>query len=99
MKGNRTDSTRRYKCAHLICTYLLSLHMSRAVVTSREIALFHNLSRKSSRSISAMLNFLYTNHIRESRFGFYIRGTSPFRKCDYPHHYTIELIDEARGLL
>ncbi|MCK9580765.1 MAG: hypothetical protein M0Q92_10005 [Methanoregula sp.] len=98
MRRNRTDSTRRYECAHLICTYMLSRKMNRAVVTSREIALFHNLSRKSSQSISAMLNFLYTNHIRESRFGFYIMGTAPFHKCDYPHHYTIELIDEARGL-
>ena len=99
MNSNRTGSTRRYQCAHLICTYLLSRNMSRAVVTSREIALFHNLSKRSSHSISAMLNFLYTNHIREARFGFYILGTSPFPKCDYPHHYTIELIDEARGLL
>jgi hypothetical protein len=99
MGHTRTDSTRRYECAHLICDYLLTKKMSRVVVTSREIALFHHLSRKSSQSISAMLNFLYTNHIRESRFGFYIRGTSPFRKCDYPHQYTIELIDEARGLL
>jgi hypothetical protein len=95
----RTDSTRRYQCAHLICTYLLRKKITRAVVTSRDIALFHHLSRKSSQSISAMLNFLYNNRIRESRFGFYIMGTSPFRKCDYPHHYTIELIDEARGLL
>jgi hypothetical protein len=95
----RTDSTRRYRCAHLICAYLLSQKKIRGVVTSRDIALFHHLSRKSSQSISAMLNFLYTNHIRESRFGFYILGTSPFRKYDYPHHYTIELIDEARGLL
>jgi hypothetical protein len=99
MRQIRTDSTRRYQCAHLICAYLLAQKKIRAVVTSRDIALFHNLSQKSSRSISAMLNFLYTNHIRESRFGFYILGTSPFRKCDYPHHYTIELIDEARGLL
>jgi len=78
---------------------MLSLKKIRAVVSSRDVALFHHLSRKSSQSISAMLNFLYTNRIRESRFGFYIMGTSPFRKCDYPHHYTIELIDEARGLL
>jgi molybdopterin synthase sulfur carrier subunit len=69
------------------------------IAGAREIALFHNLSRKSSQSISAMLNFLYTNHIRQPRFGFYILGTRPFPKCDYPHHYTIELIDEARGLL
>ena len=99
MRQVRTDSTRRYECAHLICAYLLSQKKIRAVITSREIALFHHLSRKSSQSISAMLNFLYTNQIRESRFGFYIQGTSPFRKCDYPHHYSIELIDEARGLL
>jgi hypothetical protein len=95
----RTDSSRRYQCAHLICDFMLSRKTTRAVVTSREIALFHHLSRKSSQSISAMLNFLYTNHIRESRFGFYILGTLPFAKCDYPHRYTIELIDEARGLL
>jgi hypothetical protein len=99
MRQIRTDSTRRYQCAHLICAYLLAKKEIRAVVTSREIALFHHLSRKSSQSISAMLNFLYTNRIRESRFGFYILGTLPFRKCDYPHHYTIELIDDARGLL
>ena len=99
MKHNRTDSTKRYQCASLICTYLLSRNLHRAVVTSREIALFHHLSRKASQSVSAMLNFLYTNRIRESRFGFYIRGTCPFPKYDYPHHYSIELIDEARGLL
>ena len=95
----RTDATKRYECAHFICSYLLSRNINRAVVTSREIARFHHLSRKSSQSIGAMLNFLYTNRIRESRFGFYILGTTPFPKCDYPHHYTIELIDEARGLL
>jgi hypothetical protein len=99
MRQIRTDSSRRYQCAHLICAYLLANKKIRAVVTSRDIALFYHLSRKSSQSISAMLNFLYTNQIRESRFGFYIMGTSPFRKCDYPHHYTIELIDDARGLL
>ena len=99
MRQVRTDSTRRYECAHLICAYLLSQKKIRAVITSREIALFHHLSRKSSQSISAMLNFLYTNQIREPRFGFYIRGTTPFRKYDYPHHYSVELIDEARGLL
>ena len=99
MQDNQTGSTRRYQCARLICTYLLSQNISKAVVTSREIALFHHLSRKSSQSISAFLNFLYTNNIRHPRFGFYIQGTGPFGKYDYPHHYTIELIDDARGLL
>ena len=95
----RTDSTRRYECAHLICSYLLSQKKIQLDVTSRDIARFHHLSRKASQSVSALLNFLYTNQIRESRFGFFIRGTSPFKKCDYPHRYTIELIDGARGLL
>jgi len=99
MGGRRTDSTRRYDCAHLICTYLLMNHISHAVVTARDIAQFHHLPERSSMSIAAMLNFLYSNHIRDTRFGFYIRGTTPFKKCDYPHAYTIELIDEARGLL
>lgn len=95
----RTGSAQRYKCADLICSYLLRNNITRAVVTAREIALFHHLSGKSSQSISAMLNFLYTNRIRETRFGFYIMGTAPFKKSDYPHHYMIELIDEGRGLL
>ena len=95
----RTGSTRRYECAHLICAYLRSQKKIQLVVTSQEIARFHHLSRKASQSISAMLNFLYTNQIRESRFGFYILGTCPLKKCDYPHHFTIELIDDARGLL
>lgn len=99
MGSMHTGSERRYQCAHIICSYLLSQKKVRAVVTSRDISLFYNLSEKSSRSVSAMLNFLYTNRIREPRFGFYILGTSPFAKRDYPHHFTIELIDEARGLL
>ena len=94
-----TGSTRRYQCAQLICSYLLAQKKIRAVASSRDIALFHHLSEKSTRSVSAMLNFLYTNRIREPRFGFYILGTLPFSKRDYPHRYTIELIDEARGLL
>jgi len=95
----RMDSTRRYNCAHLICTYLLRNNITSADVTSRDIEQFHHLSRKSSQSISAMLNFLYSNRIRETRFGFYILGTLAFKKSDYPHHYTIQLIDGARGLL
>ncbi|MFA5330769.1 MAG: hypothetical protein WC342_00175 [Methanoregula sp.] len=98
MGHKRTDAKQRYHCARLICAYLLAQHITRAVVTARDIAQFHNLSGQSFRSISAMLNFLYTNRIRESRFGFYIRGSAPFKKTDYPHHYMIELIDTARGI-
>ena len=95
----RTSSGRRYKCAFFICSYLLHNNITQAVVTAREIALFHHLSGKSARSISALLNFFYTNHIRKSRYGFYVMGTLPFGKYDYPHRFTIKLIDEARELL
>jgi hypothetical protein len=95
----RMDSTKRYNCARLICAYLLRNNITQANVTAREIAQFHHLSGKSSQSISAMLNFLYSNRIRETRFGFYILGTLAYKKLDYPHHYCIQLIDGARGLL
>ena len=95
----RTDSKNRYHLASLICDYLLKQNILHADVTARDIAKFHHLSRKSSQSISAMLNFLYSNRIRETRFGFYIMGTLAYKKVDYPHRYSIELIDGARGLL
>jgi hypothetical protein len=95
----RMDSTKRYNCAHLICAYLLRKNVTRADITARDIAQFHNLTGKSSQSISALLNFIYSNRIRETRFGFYIMGTLAFKKSKYPHHYIIQLIDGARGLL
>jgi hypothetical protein len=99
MGHRRTDSTKRYQYASLICDYLLKKKITRADVTARDIAKYHHLTGKSSQSISALLNFLYSNRIRETRFGFYILGTLAFKKVDYPHRYTIELIDGARGLL
>ena len=99
MGHRRTDSKRRYNCAHFICAYLLRKQITSADITARDIAAFHHLSETSSRSISALLNFLYTNRIRETRFGFYILGTLAFKKSDYPHRYSIELIDGASGLL
>ena len=44
MGHRRTDSKRRYTCAHLICAYLLTKKITRAVVTARDIAQFHHLS-------------------------------------------------------
>jgi hypothetical protein len=78
---------------------MLSQNLDRATITSRQIAQFHNLPRSASLSIGHMLNFLYTNQIRDARFGFYIRGTLPLPKSDYPHRYSIQLIEGARGLL
>ncbi len=99
MGHRRTDSTKRYQYASLICDYLLKKNITRADVTARDIATYHHLSGKASQSISAMLNFLYSNRMRETRYGFYIMGTQAFKKSDYPHHYIIQLIDGARGLL
>jgi len=95
----RTGSKKRYHLASLICDYLLKKNITHADVTARDIAKFHHLYGKSSQSISAMLNFVYSNRIRETRFGFYIMGTLAFKKVDYPHRYSIELIDGAQGLL
>lgn len=97
-ESSRTYATKRHDSARLICAYMHSQNKIRAVVTSRDIARYHNLSRQASQSISATLNFLYSNGIRDSRFGFYVMGTAPYKKCDYPHHYPIELIDEEPGL-
>jgi len=99
MNHGRPDSLQRYECARLVCTYLLSRNITTADVTAHEIAAFFRLPRKSSQSIGALLSFLYTNRIRKPRFGFYCRGTTPMSKSDYPHRYTIELIDDARGLV
>jgi hypothetical protein len=92
-------STNRYVYARFICEYLIRKKITHARVTARDIALFHNLDPKSSRPISAFMNFLSSNGIRESRFGFYIPGPQALKKIDYPHLYSIQLIDGARGLL
>jgi len=84
----RTDSKKRYYYASLICDYLLKKNITQADVIARDIAKYHHLTGKSSQSISAMLNFVYSNRIRETRFGFYILGTLAFKKVDYPHRYT-----------
>jgi hypothetical protein len=95
----RTDSSTRYHCASLICDYFLSKNITHADVSARDIAKYHHLTGKTCRSLSAFLNYLYSNRIRKVGFGFYILGTLAFSKSDYPHRFTIELIDGARGLL
>jgi hypothetical protein len=95
----RMDSKKRYDCASLICDYFLKKNILHAEVTARDIARYHHLTGESCRSISAFLNYLYSNRIRKAGFGFYILGTLAFSKGEYPHRFTIELIDGARGLL
>jgi hypothetical protein len=89
----RTTSKKRYHYASLVSAYLLRNKVTEADVTAREIAQFHQLPGNAVYSISAMLNFLYNNRIRDSRFGFYITGSRPYKKSDYPHHYTVRLFE------
>jgi hypothetical protein len=70
-------SANRYVYARLICEYLTRKKITQARVTAREIARFHNLDAGSSRSISALLNFLSSNGIRKSCFGFYMMSGIP----------------------
>lgn len=94
----RTTSKKRYHYASLIYAYLLRNKMTRADVTARDIAQFHQLPEKAVYSISATLNFLYNNRIRDSSFGFYIMGSQPYKKNDYPHRYSLRLIEGNPGL-
>ena len=93
MGHKRTDSKKRYYYASLICAYLQRNNIVCANVTARDIAEFHQLSDKSVYSISALLNFLYNKGVSDARFGFYTMRTHPFKKSDYPHHYTVQLVN------
>lgn len=85
----------RYDNAHLICNYLKGQNITRAEVTARDIATFHGIPGKRVPSISALLNFLQKNHVRNTRYGFFISGTQASRRSDYPHHFRIELMDAS----
>jgi hypothetical protein len=95
----RTDSKKRYQYAAIICDYFQKKNITHAEVSARDIAQYFHLQGDSCRSISAFLNYLYSNRIRKAGFGFYILGTLAFSKIEYPHRFSIELIDGARGLL
>jgi hypothetical protein len=95
MGHRRTDSKKRYYYASLICEYLERNNIEQANVTAKDIAEFHQLSGKSVYSISALLNFLYNKGTSDARFGFYSIRSHPFKKSDYPHHYTVKLADDA----
>jgi len=84
---------KRYETAQLICNHMLRHHITRAHGTAREIACSLQVPGTWSSSISALLMFLQRNHIRKSRYGFFISETQAFKKCGYPHRYTVELMD------
>jgi len=89
---------KRYNNAHLVCNYLTEQNLTRAEVTARDIATFHRVPGTRVPSISALLNFLQKNHIRNNRYGFFISGTQAFRRSGYPHRFTIELMDGVHYL-
>jgi hypothetical protein len=87
---------KRFNTAYLICRYLKAQNITRAEVTARDIASFHQMPGTCVPAISALLNFLQRNHLRKGRYGFYVSGTQALRKSGYPHRFTIELMDRAR---
>jgi hypothetical protein len=95
----RTDCKTRYHVARMICEYILQHNVSCIEATARQITRFHHLPKTSCRSISSFLNLLHSNQTRKPGYGFFVHGTQAFKKKDYPHHYTLELIDGAKGLL
>ena len=90
---------KRYQYASLVCDSFLRKNITRADVTARDIANYHNLTGKFSLSTSAMLIF-FIQQLHQGRPG--LDGIFQERwrkkKLTIPPGYTIELIDGARGL-
>jgi len=86
----------RFDTAYLVCRYLRAQNLTRADVTARDIASFHQMPGTFVPTISALLNFLQRNHLRKGRYGFFVSGTQASRKSGYPRIFTIELMDRAR---
>jgi hypothetical protein len=93
--GGISLSNKRFNTAHLVCRYLKAQNITHAEVTARDIASFHQMPGTFVPTISALLNFLQRNHIRKSRYGFFVSGTQASRKSGYPHRFIIELMDAA----
>lgn len=93
MAGNK-----RYNNAYLVCNYLKGQNITRAEVTARDIVSYLQMPGTRVPSISALLNFLQRNHIRNRRYGFFVSGTPAFRRSGYPRRYRIELLDVAHNL-
>ena len=77
----RTDSQTRYHYASLICDYFLKKNITHADVSARDIAKYHHLTGKNCRSLSAFLNYLYSEPDQESGVWFlYFRYPGIFQK-------------------
>ncbi|MDD1669050.1 MAG: hypothetical protein LUO97_04525, partial [Methanomicrobiales archaeon] len=87
MAGNK-----RYETAQLICNHMNRQNITSAHGTAREIASSLQVPGTWFSSIGSLLMFIKRNHIRKSRYGFFISETQIFKKSGYPHHYTIELM-------
>ena len=93
MAGNK-----RYETGQVICDHMARQNITRVHGTAREIASSLEVKGTCVSSISSLLMFLQRNHIRKSRYGFFISETQTFKKSGYPHRYTIELMDGPAGL-
>ena len=90
-------TTTRYHIAQLICDYLIRQNLKHTEASAQDIADFHQLSSESTRSIRALLQSIYGNNLRKSRFGFHILESPLIEKGGYrggyPHRYIIELVN------
>jgi hypothetical protein len=86
-------SNKRYETGQLIRDQMLVRNIDCIHGTAREIARTLQVKDTQVSSISALLMFLKRNHVRKSRYGFFISETQIFKKSGYPHHYTVELMD------
>ena len=89
MAGNK-----RYETGQIIRDHMIRQHITCVHGTAREITRALQVKDTHLSSIIALLMFLKRNHVRKSRYGFFITETQSFRKSGYPHRYTIELMDE-----
>jgi len=91
--GISVAGNKRFETGQLICNHMLRQNIDRVHGTAREIASSLQVPGTCVSSLGSLLVFLQRNHIRKSRYGFFISETQAFKKSGYPHRYTIELMD------
>ena len=95
----RTDSTKRYHCASLICDYLLKKNITRADVTARDIANTITCpAHLPSRSVPCWIFYTVTASGRPV-LDFTSWEHRHLKKVIIPTTISFRLIDGAKGLL
>ncbi|HUK38443.1 MAG TPA: hypothetical protein VLV30_04945 [Methanomicrobiales archaeon] len=91
--GISVTGSKRFETGQIICDHMLRQNITRVHGTAREIATSLQVNGTRVSSIAALLMYLQRNHVRKTRYGFFISETQAFKKCGYPHRYTVELME------